>query len=68
MSRTVRFKLTEEEYQVVLASSKGLGISVDVLAKQALAWTLQQARQLSAAAQADQVTQVLPQPGETDHV
>lgn len=47
MSRRVIFKLTEEEYRVVLESSRGLGVSVDVLAKQALAYTLQQARELA---------------------
>lgn len=47
MSRNVRFKLSEEEYLVVLQASAGLGVSVDVLAKQALAFTLSQARKLS---------------------
>lgn len=47
MSKTVRFKLSEEEYRVVTKSAKGLGVSIDVLAKQALAYTLQQARELA---------------------
>lgn len=49
MSKTVRFKLSEEEYTIVRNASRGLGVSVDVLAKQALAYTLAQAQGLSEA-------------------
>lgn len=52
MSRNVRFKLSEEEYRVVLQASAGLGITVDALARQALAFTLSQARKLSETRQA----------------
>lgn len=47
MSKTIRFKLSEEEYKVVLQSAQGIGISADKLAYQALAYVLRQARQLS---------------------
>lgn len=57
MSKTVRYKLSEEEYKVVLESAETLGISVDKLAYQALAYVLRQARELSTRAQA-QATQV----------
>lgn len=46
MSYTVKFKLTEEEHRVVLASAGAVGLSVDRLAYQALAYVLRQARQL----------------------
>lgn len=47
MSRTVRYKLTEAEFRVVLEAASGLGVSVDELGKQALALVLQQARELA---------------------
>lgn len=47
MSRTVRFKLSEAEHKIVLNASHGLGISVDELARQALAYILTRAQELS---------------------
>lgn len=46
MSKTIRYKLSEEEYRVVLESAQAVGLSADRLAYQALAYVLRQARQL----------------------
>lgn len=47
MSKTVRYKLSEEQYTEILSAANQMGISVETLARQALFYTLEQAAELA---------------------